>query len=255
MPRPRFDKLPPEKRERILEAAAQAFATSGFEGASLNQILDAAGISKGAAYYYFDDKADLFTSVVVHYFGVFFEQPPEHVAGATAERFWEELAHYYRGAMKQLADRPWILGLARALWRLPPELRGSGPLQQLFDTGQAWLQQLVQRGRAIGAIRTDLPEDLLVAWLGGLDLVTDQWIADHLDRFDDDAIDSFTHLAIDTLHRLFDPPAPGQEVVLDHVGAAGARKDAPAQVRRRSQRTSASRRTVAAGAKKKGTER
>jgi AcrR family transcriptional regulator len=220
MPRPRFDKLPPEKRERILEAAAQAFAASGFEGASLNQILDAADISKGAAYYYFDDKADLFASVVVHYFGVFFEEPPQHVIGApSAEGFWEELVHYYRGAMQQLANRPWMLGLTRAVWRLPPELRGSGPLKPLFDAGQAWLQQLVQQGRAIGAIRTDLPEDLLVAWLAGLDLVTDQWIAEHLDRIDDEVIDIFTRLAIDTLHRLFDPPTPGQEVVLNLSGS------------------------------------
>ena len=57
MPRPRFNKLTAEKRESILEAAAKEFATHGFEGASLNQILSNAGISKGAAYYYFDDKA------------------------------------------------------------------------------------------------------------------------------------------------------------------------------------------------------
>ncbi len=50
MPRPRFYKLPEEKRERILEAAAKEFVAHGFEGASLNQILTAAGISKGAAY-------------------------------------------------------------------------------------------------------------------------------------------------------------------------------------------------------------
>ena len=56
MPRPRFEKLSAEKREQILETAAKAFAAHGYDGASLNQILADADISKGAAYYYFDNK-------------------------------------------------------------------------------------------------------------------------------------------------------------------------------------------------------
>ena len=68
MPRPRFEKLSPEKREQILETSAKEFAANGYEGASLNQILAKAGISKGAAYYYFDNKADLYvTTTHTHY--------------------------------------------------------------------------------------------------------------------------------------------------------------------------------------------
>ena len=40
MPRPRFDKLAVGKRERILEAAAKEFAAHGYDGASLNRILN-----------------------------------------------------------------------------------------------------------------------------------------------------------------------------------------------------------------------
>ena len=40
MPRPRFYKLSAPKRERILEAAAKEFTAHGYDGASLNQILD-----------------------------------------------------------------------------------------------------------------------------------------------------------------------------------------------------------------------
>ena len=38
MPRPRFEKLTPEKRENILETAAKEFAANGYDGASFNQI-------------------------------------------------------------------------------------------------------------------------------------------------------------------------------------------------------------------------
>ena len=66
MPRPRFENLPLAKRRRILETAALEFATRGFDAASLNRIIRSARISKGAAYYYFDDKADLYTAVVAY---------------------------------------------------------------------------------------------------------------------------------------------------------------------------------------------
>ncbi len=45
MPFERFEKLAPAKRERILEVAAQEFAANGFEGASVNRILERAQMS------------------------------------------------------------------------------------------------------------------------------------------------------------------------------------------------------------------
>ena len=53
MPYPRFNKLPGEKRTKLLDIAAQEFAKYGFDDASVNRILEEAHMSKGAAYYYF----------------------------------------------------------------------------------------------------------------------------------------------------------------------------------------------------------
>ena len=44
-------------------AALDEFAAHGFHDASLNRIIEAAGISKGSMYYYFDGKEDLFAHV------------------------------------------------------------------------------------------------------------------------------------------------------------------------------------------------
>ena len=63
MVRPRFAKLPPAQQQAILRAALDEFAAHGFHDASLNRIIDAAGISKGSMYYYFDGKEDLFAHV------------------------------------------------------------------------------------------------------------------------------------------------------------------------------------------------
>jgi AcrR family transcriptional regulator len=138
MPRPRFLKLSPERRQQILEAAAREFGHHGFDGASLNHILGAAGLSKGAAYYYFDDKADLFTAVVQHFFF-------EHIAADAGVRlealdaasYWPRITDFYRQTQVHLREDPWMAGLARAVWKLPHEARREGgPLARLFAVGQ-----------------------------------------------------------------------------------------------------------------------
>ena len=60
MVRPRFAKLPAHQRQAIVQAALDEFATHGFHDASLNRVIEAAGISKGSMYYYFDGKEDLY---------------------------------------------------------------------------------------------------------------------------------------------------------------------------------------------------
>ncbi|HSP46636.1 MAG TPA: TetR/AcrR family transcriptional regulator [Clostridiaceae bacterium] len=55
-----FEKLDPEKKERILNAALEEFAKSGYKNASTNEIVKKAGISKGILFHYFKDKQNLF---------------------------------------------------------------------------------------------------------------------------------------------------------------------------------------------------
>jgi AcrR family transcriptional regulator len=51
-------------RDLVLDAAEAAFAAEGFGGASLDRIADAAGLTRGAIYSSFRDKADLFAAVL-----------------------------------------------------------------------------------------------------------------------------------------------------------------------------------------------
>lgn len=67
MPTPTFFRLPAEKRETLLRAARAEFSRVSFAGASINKIVQAAGISRGSFYLYFSDKADLFRHLVTEY--------------------------------------------------------------------------------------------------------------------------------------------------------------------------------------------
>src|SRR5215813_4796935 len=48
-----------ETRERILDAALTLFRRKGFDGATMRDVARAAGLSLGAAYYYFESKEAL----------------------------------------------------------------------------------------------------------------------------------------------------------------------------------------------------
>ena len=60
MPSSTFLNLPPEKQEKLLEAASREFSSRPFNEASINQIIKEAGIPRGSFYMYFQDKEELF---------------------------------------------------------------------------------------------------------------------------------------------------------------------------------------------------
>jgi len=55
----------PAKRDQILDGATDGFMDKGFDGASMNDICRATGVSKGTLYVYFADKVDLFEAIII----------------------------------------------------------------------------------------------------------------------------------------------------------------------------------------------
>lgn len=60
----RRTRIQTEKREVILEAALEVFSTLGFRGATIDQIAEAAGMSKPNLLYYFKRKEDIHTTLI-----------------------------------------------------------------------------------------------------------------------------------------------------------------------------------------------
>src|SRR3954447_26434898 len=88
MPRPRYERAAPELKTAILAAARKELARGGYEGASLNRILEEAGLSKGAFYYYFDDKDDLVATVMLEMYRPAAELLDILVNPRTVKEFW-----------------------------------------------------------------------------------------------------------------------------------------------------------------------
>lgn len=69
MPRGQFDRTErkAQTRVRLLEAAAQVYARSGFAGATLEQVAAEAGFTKGAVYAHFGSKENLLLALMEEY--------------------------------------------------------------------------------------------------------------------------------------------------------------------------------------------
>jgi AcrR family transcriptional regulator len=192
MPRPRFSRLDPAKRRAILEAAASEFATHGFEQASLNHIIDALGLSKGVFYYYFDSKADLFGAVIELVWEVLFPDRSFAIERLDASTFWPRLEALSRDTRQRVRGLPWLAGIGRLLYHPLPAAELDDLVRARSEQGRAWLAALIGHGQQIGAVRSDLPTDLLLAVLTAADQAADHWMVDHLDL-----------MSVDTQDRLF----------------------------------------------------
>lgn len=59
-----FEKIPEDKREKLLEACYVLFAKEGYKNTSVNAIVKKAGISKGLLYHYFESKEELYKDLL-----------------------------------------------------------------------------------------------------------------------------------------------------------------------------------------------
>ena len=54
----------PARREQILDVSVQVFARNGFHSTSMNDVADAAGVTKPVLYQHFDSKQDLYLALL-----------------------------------------------------------------------------------------------------------------------------------------------------------------------------------------------
>ena len=99
-----------ETRQRILEAALSVFSGAGFQAARMEDIAQAAGITKPTLYQYFDSKQALFTAMMLQPRDAMMA-PVEAAEGADpVDRLWAFAWTYADTVM-----RPEFLSLARLI--------------------------------------------------------------------------------------------------------------------------------------------
>ncbi|MGD8440134.1 MAG: TetR/AcrR family transcriptional regulator [Holophagae bacterium] len=206
MARPRFLNLDETTRRRILETAASEFAARGFDGTSLNRLIDRLGLSKGSFYYYFDDKVDLFSTVADHAWTTFLPTDGLDLSGLDADTYWPALGELLRDAHATARANPWLVGFTRMIYDPPdvPEIRRA--LAERFAELRDLQTELIRRGQSLGVVRDDLPVELLQTLLVGADEATDRWFVEHWDRFPEDEIERLFQEVLAIFRRMMEPP-------------------------------------------------
>ena len=133
-------------RDQLIEVATRLFAEHGYEGTSIEAVLSAAGVSRGALYHHFAGKEALFEAVVSAVSGQVTVELAEAVRGCadpldamrTAAIAWIDLAADPVIQRVVLVDAPSVLGWDR--WRAMDDGRTLGAmramLQAISDSGR-----------------------------------------------------------------------------------------------------------------------
>ena len=173
------------KRAGIIQAAATVFARKGFQGASVDDIAAAAGISKGSLYGYFKNKEDLFYATFETFQReLLLECEAVIEAQSTAQ---DKLTSCLMLSITSLQQDIELFPLTLELWAAASSgaarERFAVVMENLYREFRTLTASLISAGKASGEFRTDVDEQAVAAWLvGGLDgLMLQYWFDQSLD--------------------------------------------------------------------------
>ncbi|OYW29525.1 MAG: TetR family transcriptional regulator [Caulobacter sp. 12-67-6] len=145
-------------RERVLSAARRLFSERGYEGATIRDIAQAAGMSTGAVFASFADKTELFDEILTADYEVIYAQMVQAArAGATVD---EALLGLFGVAYSFHLDQLPLLRASIAVsWTRTEaaERRSRTDLKHIFRL----IGEVTQRGIDQGQLKSDIDAKLL----------------------------------------------------------------------------------------------
>lgn len=192
-----------ERQRAILTTAAEAFAERGYAGTSFNALLRALGLSKSQAYYYFEDKADLFVTACAACYEDYYAEVQALPQPTSVRQFWAMVLKLCQIGVEYQRSHPIAARLSRAIATSAlGEKLGRASIDRAMSTTErhmAW----ITLGQKLGAVRTDLPLDLLVALSIDLSARVDVWFASRAKDASDVELEQAAHQFADLSRRLF----------------------------------------------------
>lgn len=196
------------RREAILAAALDAFATRGYAATSMSDLRRATEASTGSLYHHFPSKEHLVAALFLETLEDFQRGFAQTLRNATSTRDGVQAAvRYHLGWVTASPDRARLLGTGlepQAAQLAGEDLRVLN--RSFFADVRRWLDAGVQRDEL-----HDLPADLCYAlWLGPAQEVARAWLAGHPRTTPCRAADTLADGAWRALStgRLTDAPAP-----------------------------------------------
>jgi AcrR family transcriptional regulator len=137
-------------REKVLAAARRLFVEHGYEAATIRDIAKAAGMSTGAVFASFSDKAELFDEILIEDFDAVYE--PMIRAVEVAPNMDEAIRGVFSVAYRYcVAQLPLLRAGIAVSWTRgePAEMRNRQALKPIFNCLNIALKQGVERGELV----------------------------------------------------------------------------------------------------------
>jgi AcrR family transcriptional regulator len=146
-------------KERLLRVATRLFARHGFEGTSVQDIVDAAGVTKGAMYHYYGSKDDLLYEVYHQLLTMQTSRLTEIVKGqgSTEERLRAAAVDVVVSSLENLDE---LIVFFRSLHMLPDDRQTQVRAERRAYQDQ--FRGLVEEGMSAGLFRTQVSADVVV---------------------------------------------------------------------------------------------
>ncbi len=204
-------KIDDEKKAALIEAAMEEIAANGIDGASYNRIIERSGLSKGVVYYYFENKESLYLTVLDEVERQFLSSVGKLKLPETREEFWTACRLYYEKAIRYGAENLELVKVVRNLIEPGTGMKASAELRENFRKVERWTANLLKRGQDLGAIRKDVPPDLLRSVLHAMGHTVDSWFFESLEKDPGNvSVDKFLAFALDMFKRLLSPEGAGE---------------------------------------------
>lgn len=151
----KWERKPDDRPHELMEAALRVFAERGYRAAKLEEVAEAAGVSKSTLYQYFTGKADLLLQALHH----------RRLADqAESDRHLQELTGPASAKLRLLVRKGferWKRPAHLEVLRLMGEVRAEAPevMREWYRTGVAsgWqrIAALIEAGQEAGEFRRD----------------------------------------------------------------------------------------------------
>ena len=161
------NKYPEETERRILEVSRRLFAEKGYEHTTIQDIVDALGMSKGAVYHHFKSKTDIYDRITDEYYGrQLWAQNLGALPGDTAlERARSLFTFSYTDPEKQELD-----GLVPNMTADPRFLELT--FRSTLSSSAPMLCSLMEAGNADGSMHIARPKEFAESFM----LLVNMWV-------------------------------------------------------------------------------
>lgn len=150
--------------ERLLRAATALFAERGFDATSVQDVVEAAGVTKGAMYHYFASKEDLLYAIYAPVLAMQTARLEKLVAEpeAVEQRLYAVAADVVTTSVEHL---PSVMVFFRAMYHLGDEQQRAirRERRRYHDTFRA----MIEDGQVSGVFRSDVSADLTTHYFFG----------------------------------------------------------------------------------------